>query len=333
MDQTLIIAEIGVNHNGDINLAKEMISAAKDAGVDIVKFQTYKAEEVMTEQTPLASYMKGSDVNFLELARRLELTFDETLILKSYANELGVEFLSSPFDVSSTEFLGSLGMRRLKIPSGEAVNPFILRAAAATKLPLIMSTGMATLEEVRRSLDFLDHHESGPVTLLHCTTQYPAKPKYCNLRAMTTMAQEFGLPVGYSDHTEGIEISLAAVALGATVMEKHFTLDKMLPGPDQAASVEPHELRALVMGIRNINVAMGNGKKIPWPVEIEVAKVARKSIVSAIAMSAGHVLRYEDLTAKRPGTGILAMDVDLVVGRKLARDVTNNALLSWPDLV
>ncbi len=332
MDQTLVIAEIGVNHNGDIGLAREMIAAARDTGVDVVKFQTYKAEEVMTDQTPLAGYMKDGDANFLELARRLELSFDETLALQAYANDLGVEFLSSPFDVPSTEFLGTIGMRRMKIPSGETVNPFLLRAAAATKLPLIVSTGMATLEEVRRSLDFLKRHHSGPVTVLHCTTQYPAEPQFCNLRAMATMAREFGLPVGYSDHTPGIEISLAAVALGATVIEKHFTLDKKLPGPDQAASLEPHEFAALVDGIRNINAALGHGEKRPWPVEIEVAKVARKSVVAVRALPRGHVLVEADLTAKRPGTGIPAMDVDQVLGRTLARDVAQNALIQHGDL-
>lgn len=332
MDRTLVIAEIGVNHNGDVGLAKEMIAAAKDVGVDIVKFQTYKAEEVMTELTPLAGYMKGGDRNFLELARRLELSFDETLTLQAYANDLGIEFLSSPFDVASTEFLGTIGMRRMKIPSGEAVNPFLLRAAAATKLPLIVSTGMATMEEVRRSLEFLKRYDSGPVTVLHCTTQYPAEPCFCNLRAMNAMAHEFGLPIGYSDHTPGIEISLAAVALGATVIEKHFTLDKKMPGPDQAASLEPQEMSALVDGILNINMALGNGEKRPWPVEIEVAKVARKSIVAKRALSMGSVITYADLTAKRPGTGIPAMDIDRVLGRRLARDISENALIEWGDL-
>jgi N,N'-diacetyllegionaminate synthase len=332
MDKTLIIAEVGVNHNGDVGLAKEMIAAAKDTGVDVVKFQTYKAEEVMTEQTPLAGYMKDGDKNFLELARRLELTFDQTIKLQAYANSLGIEFLSSPFDVPSCEFLGSIGMRRLKIPSGEAVNPLLLRAAAALRLPLIVSTGMATLAEVRHSLDYLKRHDSGPITLLHCTTQYPAEPKFSNLRAMATMVREFGLPVGYSDHTPGIEISLGAVALGATVIEKHFTLDKKLPGPDQAASLEPHELKALVDGIRNINAALGHGEKRPWPIELEVAKVARKSVVAVRAMPKGHVISNGDLTAKRPGTGIPAMDIDRLIGRTLTCDIPENALLQWSNL-
>ena len=332
MDQTLIIAEIGVNHNGDLGLAKEMIAAAKETGVDVVKFQTYKAEEVMTNITPLADYMKGDDKNFLELARRLELSFDDTLILQSYANDLDIEFLSSPFDVLSCEFLGTIGMRRLKIPSGEIVNPFLLKAAAATKLPLIVSTGMTTLDDIRLSLDYLKRHNCGPLTLLHCTTQYPAEPRFCNLRAMSTMANEFALPIGYSDHTPGIEISLAAVALGATVIEKHFTIDRKLPGPDQAASLEPHEFSSLVSSIRNINVALGTGEKLPAPVEIEVSKVARKSLVAVCGMKKGHMLREADLSAKRPGTGIPAMDVEKVIGRKLVRDVSKNALIHWFDL-
>jgi len=332
MDQVLVIAEIGINHNGDMGLAKAMIDAACDTGVDVVKFQTYMADEVMTDQTPLAGYMKDGDKNFLELARRLELSFDQTLALQAHAASRGVEFLSSPFDVPSCDFLGTIGMRRLKIPSGETVNPYLLKAAAATRLPLIVSTGMATLEEVRRSVEFLQAHDAGPITLLHCTTQYPAEPRYCNLRAMHTLAEAFGLPVGYSDHTPGIEISLAAVALGATVIEKHFTIDKSLPGPDQAASLEPSEFQALVRQIRTVSAALGNGVKQPFQVEVEVAKVARKSLVAARPLQAGTTLNERDLTAKRPGTGIPAMELDRVVGQVLARDLDKNALLAWSDL-
>lgn len=333
MNQVLVIAEIGINHNGDISLAKEMISAAKEAGANIVKFQTYKAEDVMTSETPLADYMNDGDKNFLDLARRLELTYADTLLLQEYANQNGIEFLSSPFDVNSCEFLGSIGMRLLKIPSGEIVNPFLLRAAAATQLPLIVSTGMASLEEVRWALDFLMLHKSGPVTLLHCTTQYPAEPQYCNLHAMATMSREFGLPVGYSDHTMGIEISLAAVALGASVIEKHFTIDRKLPGPDQAASLEPREFRELVDGIANITQALGSGEKKPWPVEIEIAKVARKSLVTTRTLMHGHVISESDLTAKRPGTGIPAMALEQVVGRTLANNVMENDLIKWSDFI
>ncbi len=332
MSAVLVIAEIGINHNGNVALACEMIAAAKNCGVDVVKFQTYKADEVMTDRTPLAGYMKDGGKNFLELARRLELSFAQTLELKSYADDLGVEFLSSPFDVGSCEFLGTIGLRRLKIPSGETVNPFVLQAAAKTRLPLIVSSGMATLAELRRSLEFLEQNQSGPVTVLHCTTQYPAEPRFCNLRAMSTIARELHVPVGYSDHTPGIEISLAAVALGATVIEKHFTLDKTLPGPDQSASLEPGEFNALVAGIRSISTALGDGEKKPFPVELEIAKVARKSIVAAGPLKLGTVLRHSDLNAKRPGTGIPAMELDKVLGRTLLRDLNADDLLEWADL-
>jgi len=329
---TLVIAEAGVNHNGDLVLAREMIAVAKASGADIVKFQTYKADEVMLEQTPLAGYMNGSGKNFLDVARKLELSFAQTLDLKQYAESLGIEFLSSPFDVPSCEFLGTIGLKRLKIPSGETVNPFLLKAAAKTRLPLIVSSGMATLEELRASVDVLRRMGSGPITVLHCTTQYPAEPRYCNLRAMTTIAQALNVPVGYSDHTPGIEISLAAAALGAVAIEKHFTLDRSLPGPDQAASLEPGELAALVSGVRSIGTALGDGEKKPFPIELEIARVARKSLVAAHRLEAGAVLKEEDLTAKRPGTGIPAMRLSEVIGRTLARTVEANALLDWTDL-
>ena len=328
----LIIAEIGVNHNGDIELAKKMIDSAIESGADVVKFQTYIADEVMTDKTPLAEYMGDDAENFLELAKRLELSLDETLELKKYTEEKGAEFLSSPFDVPSTYALHKLGLQRLKIPSGETVNPFVLKAAAETGLPLIISTGMCSLEEVRRAVDFLKKENSGPVTILHCTTQYPADPQNVNLTAMKTLADEFGLPVGYSDHTTGIEVSLAAVAHGAEVIEKHFTIDRSLPGPDQAASMLPSELRALVDGVRKIEGCLGNGRKEPYSIELEVAKVARKSLVLKKSMEAGSILKYEDLTAKRPGTGIPAFEVSEILGKVLKKELEANHILSFDDL-
>ncbi|MCH2206563.1 MAG: N-acetylneuraminate synthase [Lentisphaerales bacterium] len=328
----LVIAEIGVNHNGDINLAKKMIDSAIFSGADIVKFQTYIADEVMTDKTPLADYMGDHAENFLELAKRLELSLEETVELKNYTEGQGAEFLSSPFDVPSTYALHKIGLKRLKIPSGETANPFVLKAAAETGLPLIISTGMCILEEVRRAIDFLEQHGSGPVTVLHCTTQYPADPENVNLKAMQTMAAEFSLPVGYSDHTQGIEVSLAAVAYGAKVIEKHFTIDRDLPGPDQAASMLPEELRALVDGIRKIESSLGTGVKEPYPIELEVAKVARKSLVTAKPLKKDHVLTYNDLTAKRPGTGIPAFDCESVLGRKVVNDLEANHILSFEDL-
>ena len=330
--KTLVIAEIGVNHNGDSHLAKEMVAAAYESGADVVKFQTFKASEVMTSSTPLADYMGDDDDNFLELARRLELSFEQTVELKEYTENLGVEFMSSPFDVPSTKLLANLGLKRLKIPSGETVNPFLMKAAAETGLPLIISTGMCTLEEVDRSMKFLDMYNSGPVTLLHCTTQYPAEFQNINLKAMKTLHDEFKVPVGYSDHTPGIEISLAAVAMGACVIEKHFTTDRTLPGPDQAASLIPSELRDLVKGIRNIEKSLGNGLKKPFPEELEIAKVARKSLVTREPLASGTVLSWENLTAKRPGTGIPAWDIDQVCGKSINKDLPADYVLSPGDL-
>lgn len=328
----LIIAEIGVNHNGDVNLAKEMVKAAAEAGADVVKFQSFKAENVMTDKTPLADYMGNDEENFLDLARKLELSMEDTLELQRYTESLGVEFLSSPFDVESTYALAELGLKRLKIPSGETVNPFVMKAAAETGLPIIVSTGMCTMAEVRRTLEFLKEHNSGPVTLLHCTTQYPADFENINLKAMLTLKEEFGVEIGYSDHTPGIEVSLAAVALGATVIEKHFTTDRTLPGPDQAASMIPAELKALVDGTRNITVCLGDGVKEPKPIELEIAKVARKSLVSKMDLKAGDVVSWETVTAKRPGTGIPAWDFFKNEGRKIARDIPANTTLTEEDI-
>ena len=328
----LIIAEIGVNHNGDVNLAKEMVKAAAEAGADVVKFQSFKAENVMTDKTPLADYMGNDEENFLDLARKLELSMEDTLELQRYTESLGVEFLSSPFDVESTYALAELGLKRLKIPSGETVNPFVMKAAAETGLPIIVSTGMCTMAEVRRTLEFLKEHNSGPVTLLHCTTQYPADFQNINLKAMLTLKEEFGVEIGYSDHTPGIEVSLAAVALGATVIEKHFTTDRTLPGPDQAASMIPPELKALVDGTRNITVCLGDGVKEPKPIELEIAKVARKSLVSKMDLKAGDVVSWETVTAKRPGTGIPAWDFFKNEGRKIARDIPANTTLTEEDI-
>lgn len=333
MTRTRIIAEAGVNHNGEMDLAFKLIDAAVEAGVDVVKFQTYIADEVMTDQTPLADYMGDEEANFLDLARKLELSLNETLDLKAYAEGNGIEFLSSPFDVPSVYALQKIGLTELKIPSGETVNPFVLKAAAETKLPLIVSTGMCDLDEVRWAVDFLEAHKSGPVTLLHCTTQYPANPENLNLRAMKTLATEFGLPVGYSDHSVGIEVSIAAATMGATVIEKHFTLDKSLPGPDHEASLEPDELKAMVDGIRKVNNSMGTGFKKPFSIEVEVAKVARKSLVLKRDCEVGEVIDENSVTAKRPGTGIPAIAFESFVGRKLARPLPKDHILSEEDLM
>ena len=331
MTYTKIIAEAGVNHNGEMALAYRLIDAAVEAEVDVVKFQTYIADEVMTDQTPLADYMGDEEANFLDLARKLELSLSETLELKAYAEAKGIGFLSSPFDEPSVYALQEIGLKELKIPSGETVNPFVMKAAAKSKLPLIVSTGMCDLEDLRWAISFLKEHDSGPVTLLHCTTQYPAVPENLNLKAMQTLATEFNLPVGYSDHSTGIEIPIAAVAMGASVIEKHFTLDKTLAGPDHAASLEPAELKAMVQAIRKVNVSLGTGIKKPFPIEVEVAAVARKSLVLKADAKAGAVIDESTVTAKRPGTGIPAMDFAKFKGRRLKRDLAKNHILTAED--
>ena len=327
---TYIIAEIGVNHNGSPELAREMVDMCIEAGVDAVKFQTYKAEEVMTDETPLADYMtEGSQAeSFLDLARKLELSNSQTADLKAYTESKGGEFLSSPFDVPSTYFLAELGLTKLKIPSGETVNPFLLKAAAETGLELIISTGMCTMEEIHRSIEFLNQNNSGPISVLHCLTQYPAEYQYINLNAIQAMKKEFGLPIGFSDHTPGIHASVAAVALGAEIIEKHVTLDKSLPGPDQAASLEPDELKDLVRCIRDIESAMGDGQKRPMGPEIEIADIARKSLVFTNDLPADKILELKDLTAKRPGTGIAAFDFNYYVGKTLTNNVRKDQILT-----
>ncbi|MGC6567827.1 MAG: N-acetylneuraminate synthase family protein [Akkermansiaceae bacterium] len=333
MRKVEIIAEIGVNHNGDVALAKEMIDSAYESGADIIKFQTFRADEVMTAETPLADYMIDQDsTSFLDLIKSLELANDVTLELKDYTESLGAEFLSSPFDVSSVFFLQRAGLKRLKIASGETVNPFVLKAAAHTGLDLIISTGMCSIDEVGRALEILKENGSGTVTAMHCTTQYPAEVSQSNLRALLHIEDEFGVPIGYSDHTPGIEVSLAAVALGSVVIEKHFTTDRSLPGPDQAASLMPEEFRSLVDGIRIVEKALGSGVKEPFPSELEIAKVARKSLVTKRSLQAGQSIEELDLTAKRPGTGIPALDLSKVIGRVLVRDLDEDVLLSYEDL-
>lgn len=338
--RTLIIAEVGINHNGDPALAKDIIAAAREAGADIAKTHTYKAEEVMTDSTPLADYMKSGEAkaakpasSFIEMARKFELSDNSTESLKAFSEKIGIEFLSSPFDVPSVGYLKGLGVKRLKIPSGELVNPLLMEEAAATKLPLIVSTGMATLEEVRYAVDLLKRRKSGPICLLHCLTQYPAEFKHVNLRAMLTLMKEFpDCEIGYSDHTPGIEASVAAVAMGATVIEKHLTLDKSLPGPDQMASLDPAEFKSLVKAIRNIEAALGDGVKRPSEPEIANIKIVRKSVVLRSVQKAGTPLVKGMLTGKRPGTGIPIREIDSVVGRKLKRDMPADSIIFPDDL-
>lgn len=329
--RTLIIAEAGVNHNGSIDLAKKLIDAAAAAGVDYVKFQTFRADKLVTRDARQAAYQSrnmddGQDSQY-EMLKRLELSPDDHRTLISYCKAKGVSFFSTAFDLPSIDFLNTLGPDRKgfplwKVPSGEITNFPYLRSIGHTGKPVILSTGMATLDDIQQAIDVLTRFgtSGNDITLLHCTTEYPAPKDQVNLRAMETMRRYFGMPVGYSDHTEGIEIPVAAVAMGACVIEKHFTLDRTLPGPDHRASLEPAELCEMVRQIRNVEAAMGGGTKEPAPAERPNIPIARKSIVAARPIAKGELFTDENLTAKRPGTGISPMAWESVVGQRAVRD-------------
>ena len=328
--KTYIIAEAGVNHNGSLKLAKQLIETAKASGADCVKFQTFNARNMISGHAEKAEYQKkhtGSDESQYEMVKKLELSFDDFTELHKYCNEVGIEFLSTPFDPDSIDFLKSLGMKRWKIPSGEITNlPHLIKIAQLGE-PVILSTGMSRMEEVGRAIKILKENGSVDITLLHCTTEYPAPFADVNLRAMLSMRDEFGLPVGYSDHSEGIEVPIAAAALGAVVIEKHFTLDKSMEGPDHRASLEPQELKAMVGSIRNIELAMGSGIKDVANSERKNMVIARKSIVAKRYIAQGEILSEENLTVKRPGSGISPMMWFDVLGQSAKRDFKEDELI------
>lgn len=353
----LVIAEAGVNHNGSMDLARQLIDAAAQAGADVVKFQTFKSEAVISRLAKKADYQvtnTGSDESQLEMVRKLELGVSEHRELIAHAALRGVRFLSTPFDIDSLHTLTrDFRLPQLKIPSGEITNLPLLLAAGRSDCELIVSTGMATLGEVEDALTVLAYAMTAPgdalpdraalrtaylseqgqralkdrVTLLHCTTEYPAPVGEVNLRAMEALRVAFGLPVGYSDHTEGIHVSVAATALGATVIEKHFTLDRTLPGPDHVASLEPDELKALVRGVRDVERALGNGLKLPAPSEVKNIVIARKSLVAAVAIAKGAIFSSDNLTTKRPGSGVCAMRYAEFLGRTAERDYQPDELI------
>lgn len=333
MGRTLVIAEAGVNHNGSLDMAKKLALAAKKSGADFIKFQTFKAENLVNRNTEQAEYQKKNtgktDESQFEMLKRLELSYQNFIELKQYCDLIGIKFLSSPFDIESIKFLSELGMEYMKIPSGEITNLPYLRAVAASKLPIIMSTGMCSMEDIEFALRTLKDNgvETSQITLLHCNTEYPTPFKDVNLNAMKTLEQTFGIPVGYSDHTKGIEVAVAAVALGAKVIEKHFTLDKTLPGPDHIASLEPKELKAMVTSIRNIEEALGEGAKVVTDSEKKNINIARKSIVAAKDIKKGETFTEENLTTKRPGNGISPKLWDTVVGRIAERDYSADELI------
>ncbi len=334
MTAAYIIAEVGVNHNGSVERAREMIAVAAAAGVDAVKFQTFTAKELVTSSCPKADYQKVgfySAESQFEMLQRLELSPTAFENLQACCETNGIEFLSTPFDLSSIEKLASLGVRKWKLPSGELTNLLYLKEIGRRGGEVILSTGMSEIGEIGAALQVLE--DSGipckEITLLHCTSEYPTPMEEVNLRAMHTMRSAFpGIKgVGYSDHTLGIEVPIAAVSLGATVIEKHFTLDRRLPGPDHRASLEPPELESMVRSIRNIELALGDGSKVPSPSELKNRAVARKSIVANRDIDAGEIFTAENLTVKRPGTGISPMQWEQVIGRKAKRAVVEEELI------
>lgn len=319
-----VIAEAGVNHNGDPDLARRLVDMAAEAGADAVKFQTFKAERLVTPGAPKAEYQlrrTSATESQLDMLRRLELTPDAHRELQARCCACNLLFLSTPFDEGSADFLESLDVPAFKIPSGEITNlPFVAHVARKRR-PMIVSTGMAHLHEVEAAVRTIREAGNLDIVLLHCVSNYPAAPGDINLRAMHTMAAAFGLPVGYSDHTEGIEVALAAVALGACVVEKHFTLDRALPGPDHQASLEPGEMKAMVRGIRIVQESLGHGRKEPAASEAATAQVARRSLVAARDLAAGTVLAEGDIAVRRPGTGLPPVRRADLVGRAVRVDV------------
>lgn len=333
MNHTLIIAEAGVNHNGYLDIAKRLVDSAVDAGVDIIKFQTFKASKLVKKDAKQAEYQKknigdGNDSQY-DMLKKLELSKEDHEELVAYCNHKGIRFWSTAFDLDSLDYLHSLNLGLWKIPSGEITNYPYIRKIAQYGEPVIMSTGMCNELDIHNALDVLIKFglPKEKITILHCNTQYPTPFEDVNLKAMLTIQKDFDVNIGYSDHTRGIEVPIAAVALGATVIEKHFTLDRNMPGPDHMASLEPNELKDMVSAIRNIEQALGDGeKKVSTSEQANIA-VARKSIVAAYDIKKGEELTEDNLTVKRPGTGISPMRWEEVVGTKAVRDFQEDEII------
>ena len=330
MRHVIVIAEAGVNHNGSFELAKKMVDAAKEAGVDYVKFQTFNPQKLVSKYAKKAKYQKettGSDETQLQMLQKLTLTEDNFLSLRDYCKEVGIGFISTPFDLDSIAFLETFDMDFWKVPSGEVTNLPYLEAIARTKRKVVMSTGMCNMNEIQDAMEVLKKNGTTEITLLHCNTQYPTPYEHVNLSAMSTIKDTLHKEVGYSDHTQGIEVPIAAVAMGATVIEKHFTLDKNMEGPDHKASLDPTELKQMVSAIRNIEKAIGNGLKEPSSSELTNKAVARKSIVASREIKQGEILSEYNLTTKRPGTGISPMKWYEVIGKAAARDFSEDEII------
>jgi len=337
---TFIIAEVGVNHNGELKLAYRLIDKAKESGADAVKFQTFIAEKLVSKKVESAPYQKRNIKNLKNqyyMLKELQLSFVEFRKLKKYCDDKGIIFLSSPFDKESLEFLTEeLKIVAIKVASGEITDLHFLKLVAMKNLPIILSTGMANLSEIEEAINVIFQNQNSvdssilpPLTLLHCTTNYPTPFEEVNLKAMLTLKEAFKLPVGYSDHTLGIEVSIAAVALGARIIEKHFTLDKNLPGPDHKASLEPDELKMMIKAIRNTEIAMGDGIKRPNKSEVEIMKVVRKTLVAARNIRKGEIIEETDITIKRAGTGIPPKFMDIIVGMKINKDIEKDTPFDW----
>lgn len=332
MKKTLIIAEAGVNHNGNMDLAYKLIDAALKAGADYVKFQTWKSENIISKYAQKAEYQKETtnpDETMLEMEKKLEFPFENFVYLKEYCCKNGIGFLSAPFDIDSAKFLYSMGVDMMKIPSGEITNLPFLEVLAGYPCPILLSTGMSELPEIEAAVDILKGSVKKDITVLHCNTQYPTPMKDVNLRAIRTLKECLGLPAGLSDHSFGIEVPIAAVALGAEVIEKHLTLCREMEGPDHKASMEPGEFRYMVECIRNIELALGSGHKHVTDSEKENAGVARKSIVASKKIFKGELLTTDNITVKRPGTGISPMKWYNLLGRAAPQNFNEDELIVY----
>lgn len=332
MNRTIVIAEAGVNHNGDMELAERLVVEAAKAGADYVKFQMFKAAKLSSSAAPQAEYQIrniGKETSQSEMLKALELDYDKHIHLKEYAAEIGIGFLSSPFDLESLESLQNMGLDYTKIPSGEITNRPLLEAVAQGKSPVILSTGMCDMEDIADALDVLEKGglSKGDITLLHCNTEYPTPLEDVHLRAMGTIEKRFGCAVGYSDHSLGLLVPIAATALGARIIEKHITLDKNMSGPDHAASMEPKEFKEMVEAIRQVEVALGTSEKRPSGSEMKNIPIARKSIHFSKDLAAGHQLTSEDLVMLRPGDGLSPMSYPEFIGQTIVRDVKKGELM------
>lgn len=334
--KTLIIAEAGVNHNGSIDIAKKLIDAAATAGVDYVKFQTFKANKLVSSKASKADYQNqntgNSNESQLQMLQKLELSIADHHELIAYCKSKNVNFFSTAFDLDSLIFLKELGLKLFKIPSGELTNLPYLEQVALLADEIILSTGMGTMQEIGEAIEVLRKNSKAKITVLHCNTEYPTPYEDVNLKAMLAIGEEFNVEIGYSDHTLGIEVPIAAVALGAQIIEKHFTLDRNLPGPDHAASLEPSELKAMVNAIRNIENALGSSIKEPSPSELKNMAIARKSIHLKVAKKKGELIEEQDLEMLRPGDGISPMKMRLIIGKRITADLPVSHKLHLDDI-